>query len=185
MCGLWKSLLYWSYFVFLQTLQFLRLYSVQSSLKIFPLVSSNHMAQMPRRRTMVKERENSIRQVRRQCGATAKIHSCQYILHSCLEMVSLPFLRKQTVISIITTKFIMKNDRIHNFQDVTISKKSVNIVRQKIGIFKNRCVNVIANSIHFPFSSTSQVLFRAPSSPTYLVRCDSVRTRRGEPHDPK
>lgn len=43
---------------------------------------------------------------------------------------------------------------------------------------KNRCGSIIANSVHFLLPSTSQVLFRAPSSPTHWVSPDSVRTER-------
>lgn len=76
-----------------------------------------------------------------------------------------------------------RNSETKNFQDVTVSKRSVYILWRQIGIFKNRCRNVIADSIHFPFSSTSQVLLGL--HPLALVRSDSVRTRRGWHYDPE
>lgn len=76
MCGLWKSLLYWSYFIPLEALPFFKLYSVQSSLKIASLVSSNDPVQMPPRKEVEGGDEREIEQHHRQgasqCGATGR-----------------------------------------------------------------------------------------------------------------
>lgn len=58
-----------------------------------------------------------------------------------------------------------RDSETKNFQDATTSKISAYMAQWQTNVLKNRCGNVTAITTHAPFSSTSQVLFRAPFSP--------------------